>query len=176
MASPRKACGLANRRPARGKSRSGVSQSNGHSVQGRAERRSARCGQAPASLSQRLRWAGLGALAARSPRACGQLASLSAAERRHQCRLRGRQLPELPRASPEAGKVSGIPISSGAFHGSLMTHTVEGFSVVSEAEAGGFWNSFAFSVIQWMLAISSLVLLSSLNPVYTSRSSRFMYC
>ena len=39
-----------------------------------------------------------------------------------------------------------------------------------------FWNSLAFSMIQWMLAIWSLVLLSFLNPAWTSGSSRFMYC
>ena len=49
--------------------------------------------------------------------------------------------------------MSGIPILSGTFHSSLMIHTVEGFSVVSEAEVDGFWNSFAFSVIQNMIAI-----------------------
>ena len=39
-----------------------------------------------------------------------------------------------------------------------------------------FWNSLAFSVIQWMLAIWSLVPLSFLNPACTSGSSQFMYC
>ena len=39
-----------------------------------------------------------------------------------------------------------------------------------------FWNSFAFSVIQWMLAIWSLVSLPFLNPAYTSGSSWFTYC
>ena len=39
-----------------------------------------------------------------------------------------------------------------------------------------FWNSFAFSLIQWMLAIWSLVPLPFLNPVWTSGSSRFTYC
>ena len=38
-----------------------------------------------------------------------------------------------------------------------------------------FWNSLAFSMIQWMLAISSLVPLPFLNPVWTSGSSRFTY-
>ena len=38
-----------------------------------------------------------------------------------------------------------------------------------------FWNSFAFSVIQWMLAIWSLVPLPFLNPVWISGSSWFMY-
>ena len=39
-----------------------------------------------------------------------------------------------------------------------------------------FWNSLAFSMIQWMLAIWSLVPLPFLNPAWTSGSSRFMYC
>ena len=39
-----------------------------------------------------------------------------------------------------------------------------------------FWNSLAFSMIQWMLAIWSLVPLPYLNPAWTSESSRFMYC
>ena len=38
-----------------------------------------------------------------------------------------------------------------------------------------FWNSLAFSMTQWMLAIWSLVPLPFLNPVWTSGSSRFMY-
>ena len=36
-------------------------------------------------------------------------------------------------------------------------------------------NSLAFSVIQWMLAIWSLVYLPFLNPAWTSGSSWFMY-
>ena len=39
-----------------------------------------------------------------------------------------------------------------------------------------FWNFFAFSVIQQMLAIWSLVSLRFLNPAYTSGSLQFMYC
>ena len=39
-----------------------------------------------------------------------------------------------------------------------------------------FWNSLAFSMIYWMLAILSLVPLPFLNPTWTSGSSRFMYC
>ena len=38
-----------------------------------------------------------------------------------------------------------------------------------------FWNSLAFSMIQWMLAIWSLVPLPFLNPAWTSGSSWFMY-
>ena len=39
-----------------------------------------------------------------------------------------------------------------------------------------FWNSLAFSTIQRMLAIWSLVLLPFPKPAWTSGSSRFMYC
>ena len=39
-----------------------------------------------------------------------------------------------------------------------------------------FWNSLAFSMIQWMLAIWSLVPQPFLNPTWTSRSSWFMHC
>ena len=41
-----------------------------------------------------------------------------------------------------------------------------------------FWNSLAFSVIQWMLTIVSLVPLPFLNPSWTTwiSSSRFTYC
>ena len=39
-----------------------------------------------------------------------------------------------------------------------------------------FWNCLAFSMIQWMLAIWSLVPLPFLKPARTSGSSRFMYC
>ena len=38
-----------------------------------------------------------------------------------------------------------------------------------------FWNSLAFSMIQWMLTIWSLIFLPFLNPVHTSGSSRFTY-
>ena len=38
-----------------------------------------------------------------------------------------------------------------------------------------FWNSLAFSVIQWMLTIWSLVPMPFLNPAWISRSSQFTY-
>ena len=37
------------------------------------------------------------------------------------------------------------------------------------------WNSLAFSTIQWMLAIWSLVPLPFLNPAWASGNSQFMY-
>ena len=39
-----------------------------------------------------------------------------------------------------------------------------------------FWNSIAFSMIQWMMAIWSLVPLPFLNPAWTYGISQFMYC
>ena len=39
-----------------------------------------------------------------------------------------------------------------------------------------YWNSLAFSVIQWLLAIWSLLSLPFLNPACTSRSSQFTCC
>ena len=46
----------------------------------------------------------------------------------------------------------------------------------SQTQLSVFWNSLAFSRIQWMLAIWSLVPLSFLNPAFTSGSSWFTYC
>ena len=46
-----------------------------------------------------------------------------------------------------------------------MIHTVKGFGVVNNAEVDVFfWNSLAFLMIQWMLAIRSLLPLPFLNP------------
>ena len=39
-----------------------------------------------------------------------------------------------------------------------------------------FWNSLAFLMVQWLLAIWSLVLPPFLNPAWTSESSWFTYC
>ena len=57
----------------------------------------------------------------------------------------------------------------------VVIHTLKGFSIVSEAEVDVFWNSFAFSMIQQMLAIWSLVPLPFPNPDCTSGSSQFRY-
>ena len=57
----------------------------------------------------------------------------------------------------------------------LWSTTVKGFRVVSEAEVGiFFWNSLAFSMIPWILAIWFLVPLPSLNPTCTSGSSHVL--
>ena len=39
-----------------------------------------------------------------------------------------------------------------------------------------FWNSLAFLMIQWMLAIWSLIPLPFLKPAWTSGSSQFTHC
>ena len=71
---------------------------------------------------------------------------------------------------------SGIPISLRIFHSLFVIHIVKGFGIVNKAEIDVFWNSPAFSMIQQMLAIWSLVPLLFLNPAWTYGSSRFMYC
>ena len=59
----------------------------------------------------------------------------------------------------------------------VVIHTVKGFGLDNEAEVDFFfWNSLAFSMIQWMSAIWSLVPLHFLNPAWISGSSQFMYC
>ena len=35
----------------------------------------------------------------------------------------------------------------------VVIHTVKGFGVINKAEVDFFWNSLAFSTMQWMLAI-----------------------
>ena len=54
-----------------------------------------------------------------------------------------------------------------------LIHTIKGFSVVSEAEVDVFWNFLAFSVLQWILPVWSLVPLPFLNPICTYGSSQF---
>ena len=56
----------------------------------------------------------------------------------------------------------------------IVIHTVKGFGIVYNAEVDIF--SFAFSMIQQILAIWSLVPLPFLNPAWTSGSSQFTYC
>ena len=58
-----------------------------------------------------------------------------------------------------------------------MVHAVKGFGIINKAEIDFFfWNSLAFSMIHWMLAIWSLVPLPFLNPAWTFGSSWFMSC
>ena len=69
---------------------------------------------------------------------------------------------------------SGIPISYRIFQ-FVVIHTVKGFGIVNKAK-DVFLDYLAFLMIQWMLAISSLVPLPFLNPAWTSESSQFTYC
>ena len=57
-----------------------------------------------------------------------------------------------------------------------MIHTVKDFGIVNKAGVDVFLEFLAFSMIQWMLAIWSLVPLPFLNPAWTSGTSWFMYC
>ena len=68
------------------------------------------------------------------------------------------------------GKVrwSGSPMSLRIFQ-FVVIHAVKGFNVVNETEVKMFfWNSLAFSIIQCMVTIWSLVLLPFLKPICTS--------
>ena len=65
----------------------------------------------------------------------------------------------------------GTPISKKNFLQFVVTHTVKGFSVINEAELYVFfWNALAFSMIQWILVIWSLVFLPLQKPAETSES------
>ena len=78
--------------------------------------------------------------------------------------------------SQEVGKVVWYSHLLKNFPQFAVIHTVKDFSVVNEAEVDVFfWNPFAFSMFQQMLAIWSLVLLLFLNPAWMSGSSWFMY-
>ena len=46
----------------------------------------------------------------------------------------------------------------------VVIHSVKGFGIVNKAEVDVFLELIAFLMIQWMLAISSLVPLPFLNP------------
>ena len=48
---------------------------------------------------------------------------------------------------------SGIPSHLFKNYPVFVIHTVKGFGIVNKAEADIFWNSLAFSIIQWILAI-----------------------
>ena len=58
----------------------------------------------------------------------------------------------------------------------VVIQIVKCFATVNKAEIVVFWNSLAFSMIQQMLAIWSLVPLPFLNPAWTSGHSQFMDC
>ena len=62
----------------------------------------------------------------------------------------------------ETGKVIWYSCFLKNFPQFVVVHTVKGFSIVSEADGNVFWDSPALSMIQWMLAIGSLVPQTSL--------------
>ena len=68
---------------------------------------------------------------------------------------------------------SGTPISLRIFH-SLLWST-QSKALAQSMKQMFFWNSVAFSMIQWMLAIWSQILLPFLNPTCLSGSSWFIY-
>ena len=61
--------------------------------------------------------------------------------------------------SQEAGQVVWYSHFFQNFAQFVVIHTVKGFGIVNKAEVEVFWNSLAFSMIQRMLAVWSLVLL-----------------
>ena len=69
---------------------------------------------------------------------------------------------------------SGIPIFLRIFHSLLWS--IQSKALIESMKQNRFWNSLAFWMIQWILAIWPLVPLPFLNPVWTSASSQFTYC
>ena len=78
--------------------------------------------------------------------------------------------------SQEAGQVVQCSHLFQNFPQFIVIHTVKGFGIINKAEVDIYWNTLAFSMIQWMLPIWSLVSLPFLNPAWTSRISQFTYC
>ena len=66
--------------------------------------------------------------------------------------------------SQEAGKVVWYSHLLKNFPQFVVIYTVKAFGIINKAEVDFFWNSLAFLMIQWILAISSLFPLSFLNP------------
>ena len=58
----------------------------------------------------------------------------------------------------------------------IVIHTAKDFGIVNKAEVDVFLERFAFSLIQCILAVWSLVPLTFPNPAWTSGSSQFTYC
>ena len=78
--------------------------------------------------------------------------------------------------SQEAGQVIWYSHLFQNFPQFIVIHTVKGFELVNKAEVEVYWNSFAFSMIQQMLASWSLVPLPFLKPAWTSGISWLTYC
>ena len=77
--------------------------------------------------------------------------------------------------SQEAGKLVWYSHLLKNFPQFAVTHRVNGFDLVNDAEVDVLWNTLAFSVIQQMLTNWSLVPLPFLNAAWTFGSSRFTY-
>ena len=77
--------------------------------------------------------------------------------------------------SQEAGQVVLYSHLFQNFPQFIVIHTVKGFGIVNKAEVDIFLDSL-FLMIQWMLAILSLVPLPFLKPAWTSGSSWFTCC
>ena len=77
--------------------------------------------------------------------------------------------------SQEIGKVVWYSHHLKNFLQFVVIHTVKGFGIINEKKHMLFWNSLAFSMIQQMLTIWSLVPLPFLNLDYAFGSSRFTY-
>ena len=76
--------------------------------------------------------------------------------------------------SQEAGQVVWYSHLFQNFPQFIVIHTVKGFGIVNKAEIGAFLELSCISMIQWMLAIWSLILLPFRKPAWTSGISRFM--
>ena len=76
--------------------------------------------------------------------------------------------------SQEAGKVVWYSISWSIFHSLLWSRQSK--ALAQSMKQMFFCNYFAFCMIQWMLAIWSLVSLPFLIPACTSGSSQLTYC
>ena len=76
--------------------------------------------------------------------------------------------------SQEAGQVSWYSQLLKNFPQFVVIHTVKGFGIVSKPEVAVFLELLLFLMIQWMLAVWSLVPLPYINPAWTSGISLFM--
>ena len=71
---------------------------------------------------------------------------------------------------------SSIPNSLRIFHNLLWSTQSNALAYSVKQKQMFFWNSLAFYMIQWILAIWSVVLLPFLISACTSGSSQFTYC
>ena len=78
------------------------------------------------------------------------------------------------RISQEAGKVVWLSHLFKNLPLFVLIHTFKGFAIVNEGKLDVFLKLSCF-MIQWMLAIWSLVPLPFLNPSWTSGNSRFTF-